>query len=485
LALTLAVLACKGERQASPSAPSATAPRGADQIVLRIPRAGGTARAYIYPRLDSVVTEIEGAPSVARILGFDPDYGVVSFIDDKGQPRRLDLRAGEVRTASKEKLASLTSVNGSDIYGITAKGNLARITPAGDWSFEPPSRASALFPQQNGSVVIAGNENGKTSLWLIQPTDDEVVQVASLPPVSKIHAQVGDRLYFAVDSGLIGVRTRDLTPVKSVRFAKPVESIVPTPSGDRLYVALKGDTELSVVDRYSETVSETVELPGAVTELRMDPLGQYILARPEAEIDSVWVIGIGSDKVNGSIATQWRADLPGFAPGGSIAAVRGSDVEFIDESSLAVKATIANGAQDFWYFVAWNGFRPRASELDRPVTFETRDSIIRTDSTSAQNDSIPSPPLRDAAPTVLPFPPEGAPAQRGYMVSFAAVLSEQKATEIAQSIVVNGMKPRVVPSKTGATTIYRVVLGPYSSREEADRTGRDSKRQYWIYEESR
>src|SRR6185503_10715617 len=312
-----------------------------------IPRAGGTARAYIYPRLDSAVTEVEGAPPVARILGFDPDYGVLSLIDDKGQPRRLDLRAGEVRTASKEKLASLSSANGSDIYGITAKGELARITPAGDWSFEPPAPASTLFPQQNGSVIIAGNEKGKTSLWLIQPTDDEVVQVASLPLVSTIHAQVGDRLYFAVDSGLIGVRTRDLTPVKSVRFAKPVESIVPTPSGDRLYVALKGDSNLSVVDRYSETVSENVDLPGAVTELRMDPLGQYILARPEADIDSVWVIGIGSDKVNGSIATDWRADLPGFAPGRSIATALGEDVALIDESTLAVKATIAGGAKDF------------------------------------------------------------------------------------------------------------------------------------------
>jgi cell division protein FtsN len=32
--------------------------------------------------------------------------------------------------------------------------------------------------------------------------------------------------------------------------------------------------------------------------------------------------------------------------------------------------------------------------------------------------------------------------------------------------------------------LYRVVLGPYATREEADRVGRDSKRQYWIYEES-
>jgi hypothetical protein len=219
----------------------------------------------------------------------------------------------------------------------------------------------------------------------------------------------------------------------------------------------------------------------------MDPLGQYILARPEAEIDSVWVIGIGSDKVNGSIASEWRADLPGFAPGRSIAAAHGNDVEFIDESSLSVKSTITDGARDFWYFVGWNGFRPRASELDRPVTFETRDSIVKADSAAgiARNDSSVSPPVRDATPTMLPLPTDAAPAQHGYMVSFAAVLSEQRAAETAQGIVVNGAKPRVVPSKTGSTTIYRVVLGPYNSREEADRVGRDSRRQYWIYEEAR
>jgi len=430
---------------------------------------------------------VEGAPAIARTLGFDPDYGVLAFVDDKGQPRRLDLRAGEVRTASKEKLASLSTANGSDLYGITTKGTLARITPAGDWSFDPPAPATILFPQTNGSVVIAGSESGKTSLWLIQPTDDEVVQVASLPRVSKIHAQVGDRIYFAVDSGLVGVRSRDLKPVKSVRLKMPVEAIVPTPSGDRLFVALAGSRTLSVIDRYSETVTESVELPGAVTELRMDPLGQYILARPEISTDSAWVIGIGSDRVNGSIATEWRADLPGFAPGGSIAVAHGSDVDFVDATTFAVKSTVANGAQDYWYFVAWNGFRPRLADLDRPVTFDTARAIPQPDSSAipAHNDSIPSPPLRDASPSMVPTPRELTPAGGAYMVSFAAVLSEQKATESAQGIVVNGVKPRVVRTQSGSTTIYRVVLGPYATREEADRVGRDSRRQYWIYQEAR
>lgn len=484
----LAAAACKGDRQASAGAAAASAAAsGQDQVVVRVPRAGGSARAYLFPRFDSVVIAVAGVPPISRILGFDPDYGALAFIDDKGQPRRLDLRASEVRTASKEKLTALASVNGSEIYGVTDKGNIARLTPAGDWSFEPPSPARWLFPQPNGALVIAANEGGNTSLWLIRPTDDEVLRTASLPLVSRgVRTQIGDRIYFTVDSGLIGVSTRDLTILKSIPMKGPVQAVVPTPSGDRLYVAMKDQNQLAVVDRYTEAVTATVNLPGPASELRMDPLGQSILVRPADEGDSAWVIGIGSDRVNGTLRTSWRVDLPGFAPSKTIATIRGDDVVFVDANSFSERSTVTNGASDFWYFVAWNGFRPRSSDLDRPVTFETRDIGPRTDSAApvSRIDSTQSLPVRDAAPTMIE-PPRAPTAARGYIVSFAAVLTEQKANEAAGAISVNGVRPRVVRGESGSTTIYRVVLGPYGSRDEADRVGRDSRRPYWIYEESR
>jgi len=37
---------------------------------------------------------------------------------------------------------------------------------------------------------------------------------------------------------------------------------------------------------------------------------------------------------------------------------------------------------------------------------------------------------------------------------------------------------------TAGSPIYRVVMGPYLTRGEADRIGRASKREYWIYEGS-
>ncbi|MEO8192265.1 MAG: SPOR domain-containing protein [Gemmatimonadales bacterium] len=424
---------------------------------------------------------------MARVLGFDPDEGVVTFLDDKGQPRRLDLRASEVRIASKAKLTSIASVNGTEVYGITPTGTVSRITPTGDWTFEPPSPARFVFPQQNGSVVIAGNDGRGTQLWLIRPTDDDIIKTASLPLVSRgVRTQVGDRIYFTVDTGLIGVRTQDLARVKSIRLDKPVTAVAPTPSGDRLYVALEGSNVLSVIDRYSESVAATVRLPSPVSEMRMDPFGQMILARPADGNDSAWVIAVGTNRVTGTISAEWRSDLPAFAPENQIAVVRGNDVVFVNSSRLADSRTIAGGAKDFWYFFAWNGFRPRPAELDRPVTFERGESTLVRDSVVSipARDSTFSPPLRDATPTMVEPPAAVAPRPRGYMVSFAAVLMEQKANETAATISVNGVRPRVVPTRTGSTTIYRVVLGPYASREEAERMGRDSRRQYWVYEET-
>ena len=156
----------------------------------------------------------------------------------------------------------------------------------------------------------------------------------------------------------------------------------------------------------------------------------------------------------------------------------------VNSGTLSDASTIAGGGRDFWYFFAWNGFRPRSADLDRPVTFDTPAVAPADTLAGTTGDSAFNPPLRDATPTMIE-PPAVIARPVGYMVSFAAVLSEQKAREAAAEISVNGLRPRVTPTQSGSTTISRVVLGPYGSREEAERVGRDSRRQYWIYEETR
>lgn len=488
IVLTFAIAACSGDRRASPGAARSTDQPVSDQVVLRIPRAGGTARAYLYPRLDSVVWTAADAPPVARVLAFDAEAGLIAFIDGKGLPRRVDLRLAEVRFASRATLTSISSANGSDIYGVTTTGDVVRMTPSGDWKFEPPAPARWVFPQPGGLVVIAASDRSSTRLWSIRAPDDEILETASLPPASRgIRTQVGDRIYFTVDSGLAGVMTRDLSPLNGISLGGQVMAVSPTPSGDRVYVATRGNSRIAVVDRNSGSIAGTVNLPGPVSELRMDPLGQHVLARPAAGGDSAWVIAIGGTRPPGTLRSAWTADLPAFAPSSTIATARGNDVVFVSANTLGNVRTVAGGARDFWYFFTWSGFRPRAASLDEAVTFPVSDSVVMVDSPGLAPDSAPvSPPMRDTAPSMI-VPPASypQPSRPGYLVSFAALLTEDRARQVAAGIEVNGVRPHVAPSAAGGTTLYRVVLGPYATRAEAERSGRDSQRQYWIYEVTR
>jgi cell division protein FtsN len=47
---------------------------------------------------------------------------------------------------------------------------------------------------------------------------------------------------------------------------------------------------------------------------------------------------------------------------------------------------------------------------------------------------------------------------------------------------VDGQQPRITTSERAGKTLYRVVLGPYPSRAEAERVGRASGQSYWIFE---
>jgi len=139
---------------------------------------------------------------------------------------------------------------------------------------------------------------------------------------------------------------------------------------------------------------------------------------------------------------------------------------------------VQGGAKDFWYFFEWNGFRPRAQGLDQPVTFpgEATDSLTASSTAS----TTPSTPLTaDTTPTG-----PAQPTTAGFTVSFAALLSQDKAQQLANTINVGGTVAHVVTTSTAGSPIYRVVLGPYPTRDEAVKVGRASKREYWVYEGS-
>lgn len=452
--------------------------RGPDPIVLRIPRAGGIARGYVYPVLDSIVWRGPSVGAIDRALAFDPEAGTLAFVTASGNPARLDLRLGGVTIASRRRLASIASADGSAIYAIEAE-RIRRFTPAGDWEFTPPEAPRAVVPQPDGSLIVTARQDSRTTVWRMRAPDPRLLDTAFLALAgAPVRSQVGDRVYFMTDTALVGMHGRDLSVVRSVRFRSPVIAVAPTPSGDRVYVANRGSGTVSVIDRYSGRITTTVALPAPPRELRMDPLGRYLLVRPVTG-DSAWMIAVGTNRLVGSVRTEWASDLPAIAPDGAVATLRGRDVEIIEPESLQSVRTIQGGGRDFWYFTFWNGFRARAEGLDRPVEFAQPETLV-IDSAKA-----PAPTPGDTAPAAQPQPPpDHTPpaAAAGYTVSFAALLSEAAAVAAAREISLRTSSVRVVATETAGRRVYRVIAGPFAIRAEAERVGRESGRPYWVYE---
>jgi cell division septation protein DedD len=490
-ALPLAALlaACGGEPKGlvPVSAAGSGSQSGPDALVLRVPLRGGTPRVYMYSHLDSVVWTGSNSAPVDRILGFDDDAGAVAFADDQERPGRIDFRMAQTARVAVTPLLGAISDDGSVLYGIDAKANVVRYTPSASWTFRPPRPARAVFPQRDGTLLVVGGRNGETTAWKLFPPESKILDSVSFPATWRpLPDQVGDRLYLIVDSGLVSLDARTLDWSKPVHFRAPIVAAVSSPSGDRVFVANEGTNALSVVDRYRDQITDHIDLPGRPQDLRVDPLGRYLLVRGGG--DSAWVVAIGTGRTLGTVATAWRRDLPFVGPDGAIALAQDGDVTFVDGETLRPARRVAGGAADFWFPFHWNGFRPRASSLDQPVSFNlasadsARTAIDAAAADSAARAAQAADSTARVAGRILPRDSSGAIAQVGYIVSFAALLSESHAEDLASQIVVEGQRARILVTVRDGTSIYRVVLGPFPTRDEAERIGRASQHSYWVYE---
>jgi len=149
----------------------------------------------------------------------------------------------------------------------------------------------------------------------------------------------------------------------------------------------------------------------------------------------------------------------------------GDDVVFRDVASGKELQRATAGASDFWYPFVWTGFRRRTAIAEQPIE-------VKADSDTAAV-KLPVP----AAETTRVAAPAPKPDSNklGFTVSFAALLDEAQARDRAAKISVNGRAARVVTGIVSGTTVYRIVLGPYQTRDEAEQAGRASGQSFVIY----
>jgi sporulation related protein len=437
-ALLLLPVACgKGPELASGNLPASS--RSVPSVTaLRISRDGGVARLYGVPSLDSAAWKAaDPLPPVATPVGADAEQGLVFVLDRKNNIVALDLDTRRIRTYLENIRYATLGPDGA-LYAVdtgSAVTQLVRRTPV-RFRSKLQGKPTDLHGTMDGALLarIGGN---RPALEFLGP--DQAPTSTSLPEGQLASSFLGDLIAVAADTAVILYTPQNKSKPRSIKVDGDARAVLFSPSGHRIYIA-RAAAPLLVLDRFEGTPLREIELPGPARALRGDMYGNWLLVQPQ-QGDSVWVIDVGSGKYVGSTSARWTEDLPTVAPPHTLLVRRGVDLAALDLSASGFPQVgrVNGGAADFWLPLAWHP--AQENELH-----------IETDSAAlAAADTGP------ARPTV-----------------YLQVSSSQNPTwanELSDKLSAAGLPASVLtPRRSGE--VFRVVLGPYATREQAEATGR-------------
>jgi hypothetical protein len=436
----------------------AAGPRGT-ALALRIAKQGGAVRAYRLPTLTEIPNAIRGRlPAVARVVGLDPESQLLYVTTATSDLLSLDLETGRVDSvAAGIELAVL----GPDqtLFAVDAMHHVVSIARRVRRSWPQPLSAAPreLFgaTDQRLIAILAGEQGAPTTLRLITVAADQPPATRTLPFAGDVTAtRWGDLVAVACDSGVLLVDPLARRDPAFIALADHPRALGFSPSGHRMYVARRTGAGLAVIDRYERAEIDGVALPTPVATVRLDPLGRWLLARPSIG-DSVWVVDLPIKTLVGSVATSWDGDLPSMAPDGSLLVGQGNDLVAYRPDSVQETGRVAGGNADLWTFSSGRsrgGYR------------------------ASYADAQPSAPAQDSATAASPAGADGP-----IYVQVSTSQNEAWSSEMAQQLSRAGLTARVLSPK-GPDDGFRVVLGPYATREQAEAIGRKLGRPFWIYQ---
>ena len=420
-------------------------------MALRVVARGGTPRAYRLPDLVEVPNAIHGQlPAVATVIGLDPESEFLFVMTAKQDVLSLDLGSGRVDTVVTGIVQAALGPDGT-LYTVDAKRRVVSLA----------RRVRFAWPQPLGGVpreLFGGTDQRLVAVdppTLITAAADQPPTSRTIPAGGDVAAtRWGDLIAVASDSGVLLMDALGRREPAFVRLEDHPRALVFSPSGHRIYVARRTEPGLAVIDRYDRAEIDGVALPTPAATIRLDPLGRWLLARPTVG-DSAWIVDLPVKRLVGSVATGWRVDLPGIAPDGSLLVRQGDDVAAYRPDSLVVTGRVKGGGADQWILTGW---RPRGSYRS-----------------AFSEPSVPS--GQPAAGTG-----DSAAAGEGLLyVQVSTSQNEAWSSEMAQQLSRAGLTARVLPPH-GPDDGYRVVLGPYPTRAQAEAIGRKLGRPYWIYQ---
>ncbi|MGH7702312.1 MAG: SPOR domain-containing protein [Gemmatimonadales bacterium] len=451
--LLLATVACQSPPKPLASSLSVTSQTPPSSL-LRLPSGGGVAQVYRVPALVETTWRSQGRfPALRRAIGADLDQAMVYALTSTSEVVALDLESGRVRSvltgvrdAALGPDGALYSVDDSNAVTRTVRRNPVRFRT------RLPGRPRDLFGTKDDRLLALSTAPANTLTIL---SGDDPARTVPLPRGDAAATYWGDLVAVAADTAVVLFDPRAVDQLQSLPVDGHARAVVFSPSGHRLYVARR-EGGILVVNRFSQEIAGELKLPGPAGAFRPDPFGRWLLVHPPTA-DSLWLVDLATGRYARGFATSWGPDLPTVTNQQTLLLRNGNDVEAYDLSrpELPQSGRVAGGGRDLWVSLAW------------------------TPETGTQSAALPDSTAAAAADSTTGVP--GAGTIGGVFLQVSSSQNPAWAAELARQLTDAGL-PASVLKPRAAEDGYRVVLGPYASRDEAEATGRKLGRPFFIYQ---
>lgn len=456
LAAILLVAACQSGSKSLDRGLSVASTKPPSSL-LRLPAAGGNAELYRPPTLEPWGWQSDAAlPVLSRLIGADLSLNLVYVLGEKARDVvALDLLSRRPRPPLIANVRDVTMGPDGTVYTVDDSLRIVEFVRRNPIRFQArlAARPKDLFGARNTSL-LALSAGAKGQLALLHP--DEETRDTPIPTGDAAATFWGDLVAVAADSVVRLIRPDDPKSQRSIPIEGHARAVLFSPSGHRFYVARR-DGGVLVFNRFTFQQVAEVELPGSAGALRSDPFGRWLMVRPPAG-DSLWLVDMATNRFLGGIAAEWANDLPTITNQQVLLVKTRGDVVAYDLASeeWPERGRVRGGARDFWVHLAWTPETGTASALAE----------------------------RPAEPTAAAEDSEETEDRPSVYLQVSSSQNRAWADQLARQLEQQGL-PASVLERQGGEEGYRVVLGPYPSREAAESTGRRLGRPFFVYQPDR
>ncbi len=458
-------------------------------MALRLPSAGGEVRAYALPGLTALPWNLPGRALPARgTVGMDVAGRRLLYRDTSGAVVGFDLVAFREREIAPRGALADLGPDGA-LLTVDRRGAVTESQPWGSraWPDTVGPGTRAIFAAPNARLLLVRARGADSLIGLSR--DGGVWFAAAAPQASRVAAtRDADAVAFATDRGVTVVEDRDPRNPWSVSLRGGPDALAFSPSGHRLYVGLRDASALAVVDRFRRAELGRIALPGRASAVRPDPWGYVLFVQPAgggAERGVTWVVSVAAGRVIGHLRTEWASDLPTVSPNGVLVDREENAVVARDVHSLDSLGAVGDGADDYWFVAAWAPTGAVAAmRQETRIAGQAAPAPAAPSGTPAAA-APPAPPSSPARPGVVDpkslarSADTAAPTQVWAQVS--ASQSESASRALVAELTAQHQPAQLIPPR-GEGDGWRVVLGPFRTRDEAEAAGRALGRPFFIVE---